>query len=200
MEQRAEEKDGTSKKRKLSGLPTALTAEVYTSAFTTAHIKAILQKEKDIGILLKPAIDLVGACSAVFLRDLLVHAERAAQLRNGTSGSPTCLQLEDLKKAIEKNSQFQILEGILDNLDEIEHSTTTTRRGNSLLPMRRKQPTTIKPRRKPKANMSSSKPKSTSKDARSSTTSTIIEDLRLGNEFAAPAKTDSVVPDEEDYD
>lgn len=114
----------------------------YFTAFPTQFIKSTLQEEEGMGILLKTAIDLVGSCSAIFIRNLLSQAVKqpSATTRktqphladNDDNTIPTVnLTLDGLRQTIAQSEQFQFLEGVLDGLEEEDQETSA--KSSSLL-------------------------------------------------------------------
>jgi hypothetical protein len=177
------------------GSNSPLNQELLESAFASAHIKSLLQEEEGMGILLKPAIDLVGSCSAAFIHDLMSKAMIESQNvrhENGDESTSSRLSFDSLQRVIANNDEFRILRGVLDGLqNDLDNSTKSTSLLLSGLHTK-KRPAD----RKPKAD---AKPRPAKKSATAKLAKGILRDVV--DEPAVDLKEDAtIVADEEDYD
>lgn len=117
-----------SRSRVDAGTTTTPTHRRWSAAFPAALIKSALQEEEGVGMLLKPAVDLVGACSALFVRNLLAHTVARSSPSSSSAAEPsgkaaglgvlTLATADGLRQTIAENEEFQFLDGVLDGLEE----------------------------------------------------------------------------------
>ena len=84
--------------------------------FPSSKIKAALQAHPEMGILRQPVVDLVGACSALLVHELVGQAAQEASSRD----DDVVVTLEALQEACRK--KYPLLEGVLDGLEEGVHA------------------------------------------------------------------------------
>jgi hypothetical protein len=177
-------------KRKLVEQLQNASEDTFQSAFATAHIKSMLQQEDGIGMLLQPAVELVGSTSAVFIRDLLLQAMMIQSPSHNDVASSSELTMESLQQAIASNPQFRILDGVLDNVKaEMNDATKSTSLLLSGLHTKKQRvaKAPVKKVGKPKAKASAKLVKGMLQE--------------VGDEHMVAAKKDAtIVADEEDYD
>jgi hypothetical protein len=164
-------------------------ADIFQSAFATAHVKSMLQQEDGIGMLLQPAVELVASTSAVFIRDLLVQAMMIQSASQDNVASSSDLTLESLQQAIASNPHFRILDNVLDNLkDEMNDATKSTSLLLSGLHTKKQRSAKAPVKRAGKPKKASAK-----------LVKGILQDV-VDEHTVAAKKDDTIVADEEDYD
>lgn len=174
----------------------------WSTAFATPLIKETLKEEEDMGMLLKPAVDLVGACSAIFIRNLLAQAAVATAANtttpaavpdSSTEPNVATLTLEGLRRTIAEHEQFQFLQGVLDDLEEEQHAAlkSTSLLMSDITMASKKSAVSVKKHRKGLSNAgaAASLDKEVLQAAADDTPSS-----------AATARITEIVADEEDYD
>jgi hypothetical protein len=165
---------------------------IFQSAFANAHIKSMLQQEDGIGMLLQPAVELVGSTSAVFIRDLVLQAMMIQSPSHNTAATASSseLTLESLQQAIASNPQFRSLHGVLDNIkDEMNDATKSTSLLLSGLHTKKQRvaKAPVKKVGKPKEKASAKMVKG------------ILQEV-VDEHMVAAKKDATIVADEEDYD
>jgi len=197
----------------------------WSQAFPPQHIKKIMEDDEyqgedsnnNVGVLLQPATQLITACSALWVRNLVRSSSSTSQGVN----------LSQLRQAIQKEGAF--LEGVLDDLEEAEEDDEASEVGRTgLLTMsegwgrkKRKAPAAQKTKKGKDATTtttstydSDKKPKADAsgiwKPGQPSNLGSVKEALRVaGNPKAlmgvckaknSSARQEEVILDEEEYD
>ena len=189
----------SSKKRQRNSAGSACSSASSTStvdwarSFPAAHIKNTVRAQQQGGVggaVLQPATELITACSALFVRDLV--------RRSGGGGD-----LSQLRRAIRTDPDLELLRGVLDGLeDEVAQEKGT---GSGLL-----SPAELGPKRCKAAAPAKKKkqPPSSRRDDKKpkSATSGVEEALQVAGDPMAlgismsSSSRQKVVLDEEDYD
>ena len=195
----------------------------WSQAFPPQHIKKIMEDDEyqgedsnNVGVLLQPATQLITACSALWVRNLVRSSSSPSQGVN----------LSQLRKAIQKEGAF--LEGVLDEMEEAEEDDEASGVGRTgLLTMsegwgrkKRKAPAAQKKKKRKDATTTTSthdsdkKPKADAsgkrKPGQPSNLGSVKEALRVAGDPKAlmgvykaknnSARQEEVILDEEDYD
>mmetsp|Transcript_6266 Transcript_6266/g.10233 ORF Transcript_6266/g.10233 Transcript_6266/m.10233 type:complete len:189 (-) Transcript_6266:1710-2276(-) len=97
--------------------------------FPISKIKAQLLRDDDVGRVSTKAVELIAACSALFVNDLARSAmstAEASQTRKRKSSSKTntaakdvtLVTLAQIKKSVKAQKEYNFLEGVLDGVTE----------------------------------------------------------------------------------
>lgn len=116
----------------------------WATVFPAARIKTILQKELAIGRLPKESIEMVGASSALFLKQLFKAAqETAVQTANSAADStgtgtsdpykasnqPIVITAADVRHAVESKESWHLFAAALEDEEELFAPTATASAG-----------------------------------------------------------------------
>jgi hypothetical protein len=97
----------------------------WTTVFPMASIKKILQKEKAIGRLPKESVEIVGATSALFLKELFKAAQDAAVETATTNhhdealDGPIVITAADVRTAVESKESWHLFAAALEDETEL---------------------------------------------------------------------------------
>ena len=94
--------------------------------FPTSKIKAQLLRDDDVGRVSTKAVELIAACSALFVNELARSATEASHTRKRKSSSKTnatandvpLVTLAQIKKSVKTQKEYGFLEGVLDGVTE----------------------------------------------------------------------------------
>lgn len=95
--------------------------------FPTSKIKAQLLRDDDVGRVSTKAVELIAACSALFVNDLARSTTEASHTRkrksssktnNATAKDVTLVTLSQIKKSVKTQKEYGFLEGVLDGVTE----------------------------------------------------------------------------------
>jgi len=93
--------------------------------FPISKIKAQLLRDDDVGRVSTKAVELIAACSALFVSDLARSTTEASHTRkrkssskNTTAKDGTLVTLAQIKKSVKTQKEYSFLEGALDGVTE----------------------------------------------------------------------------------
>lgn len=94
--------------------------------FPISKIKAQLLRDDDVGRVSTKAVELIAACSALFVNDLARSTKDASHTRkrksssktNATAKDVTLVTLAQIKKSVKTQKEYGFLEGVLDGVTE----------------------------------------------------------------------------------
>lgn len=93
--------------------------------FPISKIKAQLLRDDDVGRVSTKAVELIAACSALFVSDLARSTTEASHTRKRKSSSKntiakdvTLVTLAQIKKSVKTQKEYSFLEGALDGVTE----------------------------------------------------------------------------------
>lgn len=98
----------------------------WASVFPSSRIKSLLQQESGIGVLPKQSVDLIGACSALFVKQLWTQAINS---KDETQQEAVVVTVDDVRRAIESNETWHdVLSGVLKDFPQegSSHLSTST--------------------------------------------------------------------------
>jgi hypothetical protein len=207
---REKEADSTTAAAAAAAVGEGSTTEIdWSAVFSKKRIKSLLQETPDVGRLPTSAVDLVGTCSALFVRQLVgkiltMKQSAAAKEDDQKERRHYRLTLQDVRRTIQSDHQsLRFLQGTLDDLgDDEEDDGTTTAQPYSALLGKRKRPV----EKKPKARTSppaKRKPRKKKQQLAVPDASVVQEALKVAADSQLPAavpQRKEIVPDEEDYD
>jgi len=143
------------------GAPTVPGATNLSRVFAASKIKSALQQNEDIGSISQPALELIGAASAAFLKTFVEAAVQ--QSRGGGAGGQSSgllstaddftgaaasqetnicggmLRLQDLKVAAQADERFRFLSDTLDNVSSQLNDNRPAKRPKVKVPSYRKK-------------------------------------------------------------
>ncbi|KAL7441559.1 hypothetical protein ACHAXM_008129 [Skeletonema potamos] len=94
--------------------------------FPISKIKAQLLRDSDVGRVSTKAVELINACSALFVSDLARSTEASHNVRkrnstsktNTTAKDVTLVTLAQIKKSVKSKKEYTFLSGVLDGVTE----------------------------------------------------------------------------------
>ena len=91
--------------------------------FPTSKIKAQLLSNEDVGRVSTKAVELIAACSAVFVNDLARssqshHGSKRKSTKTSTSPKDDLVTLAQIKKNVKSRKECSFLDGVIDGVTE----------------------------------------------------------------------------------
>jgi hypothetical protein len=93
--------------------------------FPISKIKAQLLRDSDVGRVSTKAVELINACSALFVSDLArsteashVRKRKSSSKSNTTAKDVTLVTLAQIKKSRKTKKEYSFLDGVLDGVTE----------------------------------------------------------------------------------
>jgi hypothetical protein len=169
----------------------------WTAVFPTARIKTILQKEPSIGRLPKESLEMIGASSALFLKQLFKAAraqdtaavqtddnDNAHDQKGSSASRPIVITAAHISRAVKANESWHLFATALEEEGELLATTTVTAAAGE---KRKRKPA---PKTRPQEEVSKS------------VDPALDEALQLAalESTAATTNEKEIVADEEDYD
>ena len=93
--------------------------------FPISKIKAQILRDDDVGRVSTKAVELIAACSALFVNDLARSTEashtrkrKSSSKTNTTDKDATLVTLAHIKKSVKTKKEYSCLDGVLDGVTE----------------------------------------------------------------------------------